>query len=170
MGALLPKSRENLSISFKDEELNVLYDNQNINGASDRMNVFKNLFGDQFQEINLGKFDAGNKIRIKQNVNFLVVRYFDIDRSLETNQTQALNLITTFFNKIKLAYNALKQQGFTDAIVASDHGFLLNPFPEDAGKINERPLGDWKILHDRAAIGSEKKVIITKFLVLRKLE
>src|SRR5208282_2510587 len=44
------------------------------------------------------------------------------------------------------------QAGFTDAVIATDHGFMLNAHAE-AGDVCAKPVGAWVVVHDRALLG-----------------
>jgi hypothetical protein len=55
---------------------------------------------------------------------------------------------------IRVAIHRLKQAGFTDVVIATDHGFFLNGHAE-AGDVCARPsAGDWITIHDRALLGT----------------
>ena len=51
-----------------------------------------------------------------------------------------------------MAIHKLKQAGFTDVVIATDHGFFLNAQAE-AGDVCAKPAGTWIVVHDRALLG-----------------
>ena len=51
-----------------------------------------------------------------------------------------------------MAVHKLKQGGFTDVVIATDHGFVLNAHAE-AGDVCAKPAGAWTVVHDRALLG-----------------
>ncbi len=51
-----------------------------------------------------------------------------------------------------MAVHKLKQEGFTDVVIATDHGFALNAHAE-AGDVCAKPAGAWIVVHDRALLG-----------------
>jgi DNA invertase Pin-like site-specific DNA recombinase len=64
----------------------------------------------------------------------------------------SLNLIHQSLKSIRVAVHKLKQAGFADVIIATDHGFVLNAHAE-AGDVCGKPAGVWTVIHDRALLG-----------------
>lgn len=51
-----------------------------------------------------------------------------------------------------MAVHRLKKAGFTDVVIATDHGFFLNGHA-NAGDVCTKPgAGDWIAVHDRALL------------------
>jgi hypothetical protein len=63
-----------------------------------------------------------------------------------------LTLIHQSLKAIRVAIHKLKQAGFADVVIATDHGFVLNAHAE-AGDVCAKPAGAWTIVHDRALLG-----------------
>ena len=154
MASLLPDAQNEIKLSLESNHLNVFYADKNINDASNRMNVFKNKFGDQFKQINLDQISSNLKKQIEKNIKLLVVRSYSMDKLLETNDDSALNTIFNTFKKIKYTLNILSEIGFTNAFIVSDHGFLFNLYRDDRGNVIQKPDGNWVELHDRCLVGS----------------
>ena len=55
-------------------------------------------------------------------------------------------------NRIRAAIRMLKDAGFNDVVVATDHGFFLNAHAE-AGDVCVKPQGNWIAVHDRSLLG-----------------
>ena len=67
MASLLPDAQNEIKLSLESNHLNVFYADKNINDASNRMNVFKNKFGDQFKQINLDQISSNLKKQAGEN-------------------------------------------------------------------------------------------------------
>jgi len=61
-------------------------------------------------------------------------------------------VISRSFHLVRLAVNKLARLGFQDVIIATDHGFFLNPSLE-AGDVCTKPAGSWLAVHDRMLLG-----------------
>jgi len=85
-------------------------------------------------------------------VERLVLRSTEIDSHLEANPDTTLGILSHILRTLRVAVHRLKEQGFNQVIIATDHGFFLNSQPE-AGDLCTRPPGDWTSLHDRALLG-----------------
>ena len=88
-------------------------------------------------------------------MNLLVIRSTEIDSHLESNPETTLGLVhQTLKKEYVLQSTDLRQAGFTDVVIATDHGFFLNGHA-DAGDICIKPeVGDWINVHDRALLGT----------------
>ena len=66
----------------------------------------------------------------------------------------ALALVPATLKMIRVALHKLRDAGFTDAVVVTDHGFVLNAQAE-AGDVCTKPSGHWPVIaHDRMALGA----------------
>lgn len=100
--------------------------------------------GDRFVEAPLDSF-IRSKNQLPRSVDLLVLRTVDIDAHLE-------NAPSSTSKSIRVAVHKLKQAGFADVVIATDHGFALNAHAE-AGDVCARPAGVWTVVHDRALLG-----------------
>ena len=77
-----------------------------------------------------------------------------MDSSLEDGSEEELDLdsISRTLKRIRAAVYRLRQLGFDDAVIATDHGFFLNP-SKSAGNVATKPPGNWVTLHDRCLLG-----------------
>jgi hypothetical protein len=111
------------------------------------MDLLRARFGDRFAEGQLEMF--------VETVELLVLRTADIDTQLEnatSGTLTTLNLIHQSLKLIRVAVHKLKQLGFADVVIATDHGFALNAHAE-AGDVCTKPVGAWVVVHDRALLG-----------------
>jgi len=116
-----------------------------------RMDVLRQHYGQRFAEMPLSNFLREN-ITIPKTVELLILRSTHIDSYLETAPETALSLIHDTLKRIRVAVHRLKEMGFHDVIIATDHGFALNTQAE-AGDVGTKPPGDWVKVHDRSLLG-----------------
>jgi hypothetical protein len=65
------------------------------------------------------------------------------------------NTCITDTGHIRVAVNKLKSEGFSDVVIAADHGFVLNAHAE-AGDVCAKPPGTWRVVHERALLGENE--------------
>jgi hypothetical protein len=63
-----------------------------------------------------------------------------------------LSVIHQTLRTIRVAIHKLKGLGFSDVVIATDHGFFLNAHAE-AGDLCAKPPGSWLTVHDRSLLG-----------------
>jgi len=114
--------------------------------------VLRNRYGQRFEEMKLADFIKPRK-KIQPQVDLLVLRSVEIDAYLETDPELTLRLIQDSLKRIRVAIHKLKGIGFHEVVIATDHGFFLNPHIE-AGDACTKPNGDWLFAHDRLALGN----------------
>jgi len=77
-----------------------------------------------------------------------------MDEQLESwsDTSLALQLIQRSLKDIRVAIRRLRDFGFDDVVIATDHGFVLVA-EQGPGGVCEKPAGNWVNLHDRALLG-----------------
>ena len=154
MTSLLPGAGAGLRLTKDGDGLSVMLNGTRMATVPNRMDVMRARFGDRFAESRLDAFVRTNT-PVAESVELLVLRTLDIDRRLENEQSStltSLNLIHQSLKAIRVAVHRLKQTGFSDVVIATDHGFALNAHAE-AGDVCAKPPGVWVMLHDRALLG-----------------
>jgi hypothetical protein len=152
MASLLPEAKANLSLENVSGTLTPKLADAVIANVNQRMDVFRKRFGDRFGQMTLNDF-VRKKVKLDPTVEFLVLRSTEIDSQLESNPETTLTLIPNILKSIRLALHRLRELGFQDAIIATDHGFFLNAQAE-AGDVCVKPQGNWVInAHDRLMLG-----------------
>ena len=76
-----------------------------------------------------------------------------MDRAFESNPDTAPKLISDTLKQLRAAVAKLRAAGFQDVIVATDHGFYLNPLLQP-GDTCAKPPGNWVPIHDRLLLGN----------------
>jgi hypothetical protein len=154
MVSLLPGAGAGLQLIKDGDNFSVTLDGKKMAAVANRLEIVRNRFGDRFAEAPLDTF-MRSKDKIPQAVELLIIRAGDIDAHLEnapSGNLTALTLIHQSLKTIRRAVHKLKQAGFADVVIATDHGFVLNAHAE-AGDVCTKPPGVWTIVHDRALIG-----------------
>jgi hypothetical protein len=152
MASLLPEAGKNLTLTKVDNKVIPLLGTAKITSVKQRMDVMRNKYGQRFEEMKLADFIKRRK-KIQPEVDLLVLRSLEIDTYLEIDPETTLRLIQDTLKRIRVAIHKLKGMGFHEVIIATDHGFFLNPHAE-AGDVCTKPNGDWSFVHDRLALGN----------------
>ena len=154
MASLLPGAGEKLSILRDGKDVIAEFGGQRLTSVANRMKVFEQLYGDRFSQVTLSEFNSSKKAKVSEAVSLLVIRSTEIDNHLENNPDTTLGLVHQTLKGIRVAIHRLGQAGFTDVVIATDHGFFLNGH-SDAGDICTKPsAGDWITVHDRSLVGT----------------
>lgn len=154
MTSLLPGARSGLRLVKDGSDFYVTLNGTKIATVANRMEVIRGRYGDRFAETSLDTF-VRSREELEDRIEILVLRTVDIDAHLENTPSgtlTTLNLIHQALKAIRVAVHKLKVAGFTDVVIATDHGFMLNAHAE-AGDVCSKPPGVWTVAHDRALLG-----------------
>lgn len=152
MASLLPGAKTDLTLECASGSLVPKLGGATVERVTQRIDVLRKKFGDRFEETTLSKF-VNQKPKIASTVNLLVLRSTEIDSQLENNPETTLGLIPQTLQYIRAALHKLRALGFTEAVIAADHGFFLNAQAE-AGDVCQKPSGNWQVCaHDRIWFG-----------------
>ena len=92
------------------------------------------------------------KQKLDATVELLVLRSNEMDSDFENNPEAAPGLISRSFQRVRSAIHKLREIGFQEAVILTDHGFFLNTAIE-AGDVCSKPPGKWVNLHERILLG-----------------
>jgi len=153
MASLLPGAGEGLTVKRVEDRAVPFIGEKRVKDLSQRMALLRDTFGQRFSEVTLRDF-AKKKHKVNETVDLLVIRSNDIDEQLESSAdlTTALRYIQWNLKDIRVAIRRLRDSGFHDAVIATDHGFVIST-EQEAGGVCEKPPGNWVNLHDRALLG-----------------
>lgn len=152
MASLLPEAGKNLTLTKEEDKILPVLGAAKLAGVSQRMDALRNRYGQRFSEMTLVDFIRTRK-NLPETVELLVLRSAEIDSQMETAPESALRLIHDTLKRIRVAIYKLKEMGFHDVVVATDHGFFLNTHAE-AGDVCAKPAGNWLTIHDRFGLGN----------------
>lgn len=171
MASLLPEAGLKLEL-YKNEKNELLpkLGESIVSNVNQRMEVFRKLYGDRFFEMSLKKFNQSTEL-IPNLADLLVIRSEEIDAQFENDPELALGQVSDSFKRIRVAIHKLKNLGFHEVVIATDHGFVLN-VNNNAGNVCTKPTGNWINLHERSLLGDGKSdstnfVISTEKLGIR---
>lgn len=151
MASLLPGAAEGLTLAQAEGGVLPMLDGKPLPGVTQRMDVLRDRYGDRFAEHVLKGF-VKDRPAIPATVSLLVLRDTEIDSHLEHSPDSTLSLLQQMLKRIRVAARLVKDAGFNDVVVATDHGFFLNAQAE-AGDVCGKPTGSWVPLHDRSLLG-----------------
>lgn len=153
MASLLPAAQSELTLSYENGKPIPKLGDVPVGTVPQRMGAIKKRYGDRFHEMLLNDFVRG-KPKIPELVDLLVLRSTEIDSQLENNPETTLSLIPGTLKLIRAALTKLRQMGFKEAVIVTDHGFFLNGHAE-AGDVCAKPQGNWLYnAHDRILLGN----------------
>ncbi|MBM9538654.1 PglZ domain-containing protein [Desulfobulbus alkaliphilus] len=152
MASLMPDAETALNMVEKGGKLvTTLNHNPAINPVT-RLEYLKSIKGDQCMDIELEDLLRKKKIKLPAPVRLLLVRTRDIDTIAHGSPSQALQMIPGLLRQILRGLNKVADLGFTKAVIATDHGFIL--FPEqEAGNVAPKPEGRWLVEKSRCLLG-----------------
>lgn len=151
MAGLLPAASTGLRLEHTDSGLTPFIDGQPVGSVVQRMEWIGKRYGHRFQEGRLEDF-VRNRFGIRYGVELLVLRSVEIDSHFENHPDTAPTELTNALKRIRVAVHRLKDQGFHDVVIATDHGFFMNTHA-GAGDTCPKPPGNWLNIHDRCLVG-----------------
>lgn len=152
MASLVPGAGEGLSFERTDKGLTPMVGDLPVVTVSQRMDVFRQRYGQRFDEVRLEDFVRDKYTEVADHVDLLVLRSVEIDSHFENNPETAPTEITNALKRIRMATHKLRQKGFKEVVIATDHGFFMNTHA-GAGDVIDKPVGDWVPVHERCALG-----------------
>lgn len=151
MASLLPGAADGLQLIRNDSGFTPFINGQSVGTVSQRMDVIRKKYGNRFQEGRLEDF-VRNRFSINADTDLLVLRSLEIDSHFENNPDTAPTEIINALKRIRVAVHKLKESGFAEAVIATDHGFFMNTHA-GPGDTCPKLLGDWTNIHERALLG-----------------
>ncbi|OQX18969.1 MAG: hypothetical protein BWK76_05975 [Desulfobulbaceae bacterium A2] len=152
MASLMPDAETALHLVAKDGKLVTTLNRNPATGPATRLDYLKLIKGDQCMDIELEELLRKKKLKLPAPVRLLLVRTRDIDTIAHGSPSQALRMIPDLLRQILRGLNKVADLGFTKAVIATDHGFIL--FPEqEAGNVAPKPAGKWLVEKSRCLLG-----------------
>ena len=151
MASLLPGAGQQLRIRNDGNRLIPMLGDQVVDTVAQRMDVFRKKYGQRFEEGRLEDFVRG-RFDVSPETDLLVLRAVEIDSHFENHPDTAPAEISNALKRIRVAIHKLKERGFHEVVIATDHGFFMNTHA-GAGDVCGKPAGNWIGIHDRCALG-----------------
>lgn len=151
MASLLPGAGQLLRLKNDAQSLLPMLGEQVVDTVAQRMDVFRKKYGQRFEEGRLEDFVRG-RFDFSSETDLLVLRAVEIDSHFENHPDTAPTEITNALKRIRVAIHKLKERGFHEVVIVTDHGFFMNTHA-GAGDVCGKPAGNWVPVHDRCALG-----------------
>lgn len=151
MASLLPGAGQQLRIKNDKQSLMIMLGDQVVQTVAQRMDVFRRKYGERFEEGRLEDFVRG-RFDFSSETDLLILRSVEIDSHFENHPDTAPAEITNALKRIRVAIHKLKDRGFHEVVIATDHGFFMNTHA-GAGDVCSKLSGDWIAIHDRCELG-----------------
>jgi len=152
MASLLPGAGKDLTIKKGDKGMVPMLGDVHVATVAQRMSVFEKRFGSRFEQMRADDF-IDNHYKFDKSVELAVLRSVEIDTQFENTPKTAPSVILRELKNLRVAISMLQDQGFNQAVIATDHGFFMNRQATD-GDVCPKPAGNWEITHERIALGS----------------
>ncbi len=156
MAALLPGAEKKLSFTAKNGALLPLIGSEQVATAQERVAYLKSVYGDRVFDVVMNDLETLKKADLGDQVQLLVVRSTEIDAAGEALGPEALELLSHLIRNILRGLERVRRLGFSRAVIATDHGFLLQP-PKVAGGTIAKPDGVWEAAGSRYLLGEGSK-------------
>lgn len=151
MASLLPGAGTGLRLVKSESGYTPYIDEQPVTNVSQRMEILRKRYGQRFQEGRLEEF-VRNRFEIGADVELLVLRSVEIDSHFENHPDTAPTEIINALKRIRVAVHKLKDAGFSEVVIATDHGFFMNTHAGAGDTCSKLP-GDWLNEHQRCLLG-----------------
>lgn len=151
MASLLPGAGTDLRLVKNDGGYAPYLAGQPVSTVNQRMEILRKRFGQRFQEGRLEDF-VRNRFDIEADIELLVLRSVEIDSHFENHPDTAPAEIINALKRIRVAIHKLKDAGFNEVVIATDHGFFMNTHAGAGDTCSKLP-GDWINEHQRCLLG-----------------
>jgi hypothetical protein len=151
MASLLPGASTGLQLAQTDTGLLPQLDGQPVGSVTQRMEMIRKKYGIRFQEGRLEEF-VRKRFDIGSDTDLLVLRSVEIDSHFENNPDTAPTEIINALKRIRVAVHTLEEAGFSEVVIATDHGFFMNTHA-GPGDTCAKLAGNWTNIHERSLLG-----------------
>jgi hypothetical protein len=151
MASLLPGASTGLRLVKNENGYTPYIGDQPVSNVSQRMDILRKQYGQRFQEGRLEEF-VRSRFEIEDGVELLVLRSVEIDSHFENHPDTAPTEIVNALKRIRVAVHKLKDAGFNEVVIATDHGFFMNTHAGAGDTCSKLP-GDWLNEHQRCLLG-----------------
>ena len=155
MASLMPEAESALRLSLKDGALVTTLAGNMATTPALRFAYLQSRKGDQCGDIGLEELIGAKKPKVADKVRLLIVRSRHLDTIAHGTPQEAFQMIPALVRQIIRGLSKVADLGFTKAVIATDHGFVLF-HEQEAGNVAPRPSGNWLIEKSRCLLGQGK--------------
>ncbi len=152
MAALLPGSADGLRLIYEKEALTPYIKDRKIMSPKDRFEYVRSIYGDMCAMRDLDDLISKSRVQTPKTVRLLLVKTTDIDKFGELTPFEARWIMPRLIRKLITGIKRVRDAGFDQAVIASDHGFVLMN-EQLAGDTVETPPGEWILKKRRCLLG-----------------
>jgi len=153
MASLMPEAESALKLVQKDGKLVTTLGGEVATGPVQRFTYLRARKGDQCQDSDLEDLLRQRKPKVPERIKLLLVRTHDIDAMAHGSPHQVHHMIPVLVRQIIRGLAKLAELGFDQAVIATDHGFIL-VHEQPAGNVAPRPSGNWIVEKARCKLGT----------------
>ena len=151
MASLLPGASSDFRLVKTDSGFIPYINEQEVKTVAQRMDLVKKRYGQRFQEGRLEEF-VRNRFKVESDIELLILRSVEIDSHFENHPDTAPTEIINALKRIRVAVHKLKDAGFNEVVIATDHGFFMNTHAAAGDTCSKLP-GNWNNVHERCLLG-----------------
>lgn len=152
MASLLPGASTGFTLKKSGKDIVPYINDQEVKTVEQRMNLVRKRYGQRFEEGRLEKYARGTGKKVDDGIELFILRSVEIDSQFENHPETAPDAVASALKNIRTAILKLKDAGFNEVIIVTDHGFFMNTHAA-AGDTCGKPQGDWKVVHERCLLG-----------------
>lgn len=120
--------------------------------AAARDSFWERRFGDRVRVFSQEQWLSMAAADVPATVSLLVVRSSDLDQAGEHGGLAGVEQFPRALRALRRAVLAAGAAGFREVVIATDHGFVLHPTPNDGTLVPEPP-GEWPFKKPRSRLG-----------------
>lgn len=151
MASLLPGASTDFRLVKKANKFVPYIKDQEVETVAQRMDLVRKRYGQRFQEGRLEEF-VRNRFDVEPDIELFILRSVEIDSHFENHPDTAPTEIINALKRIRVAIHKLKDAGFHEVVIVTDHGFFMNTHAA-AGDTCSKLKGDWNNVHERCLLG-----------------
>jgi len=153
MASLMPDADKQLRLEEQDGGLIATLGGESAGTPPTRFAYLKRTKGDLCMDVELDELLRNKNMKVDAGIRLLVVRTRDIDTLAHQGPHQIHTLIQPLLKQLIRGVSKLAELGFQQAVIATDHGFMLM-HEQGAGDVAPKPPGTWLVQKARCLIGS----------------
>lgn len=154
MASLMPDAANQLKLKVVDGTLVTHLGGQPATNPTSRFDYLKTKLGDRCQQIELDALTGVSKPpKFGDQVRLILVRSHELDSTAHASLSGALSYLPDLLRKVLFGLSRLAEMGLQKAVIATDHGFIINP-NNQAGNLVTKPKGQWLVQKPRCLIGN----------------